>query len=522
MNIVITGNAVPPPGVRVHKVLRKGYTLYAGTHCHDGRPITESASYQEALRLGCSIVCREMAVDTKKAHDNLWVDTYAPSSLAEVIGHKDSITQLTSWLTSWPSQGRGALISGPPGIGKSTVAHLLAKHNGYVVAEYNASDTRSISMLRGLFALGIKRLRKELVIMDEVDGFTAQDRGGVGELADLIKKSNCPIICIANQVPPKLAPLQKACLVVKFSRPVKSTIATSLMAICKKEGRAVSKVELETLCETGGNDIRSIINQLQFNSGDTNTSPHPSTSISQKDSMLRLDLFSATQKLMSNKRCSLNEADDFVYVDYGMVPLMVQEAYLASSRTLDEAVVASEQVSFGDLISTRQWKTQDWSLLPHVVHSTVATSRKVTGPCPFQIFPRLLGKNATRGKHRRWMEEVGRVRGRSASSVRLDETESIRNILMRPLTSLKGEKGDLPVIQQVIERLDAIRMSRDQLVEYVSETLLSSMEIPTKVKTMFTREYNKGHAVDKSALKRKNEEEEDEEEEEEEEEQEDR
>jgi hypothetical protein len=219
---------------------------------------------------------------------------------------------------------------------------------------------------------------------------------------------------------------------------------------------------------------------------------------------------------MSNKRASLSDADDFVYVDYGMVPLMVQEAYLASSKTLDEAVDASEQVSFGDLMSTRQWKTQDWSLLPHVVHSTVATSRKVTGPCPFQIFPRLLGKNATRGKHRRQMEEVGRMRSRSAASVRLEEAECIRNILLRPLASLKGEKSELPIIQDMIGRMDHMRLTRDQLVENIGETLLYSVDIPTKVKTMFTREYNKGHSVIKEKKEEKEEDEEEEEEDQEE------
>ena len=523
MNIVKTGNTTSQEG-RVHKVLRKGYVLHAGTHCNDGRPITESARYQEAVRLGIPIVLESSKEERKGGRDDLWVDRYAPKTLTDVIGHKESIAQLTQWIKAWPANSRGALISGPPGIGKSTMAHLIAKTAGYTVTEYNASDTRSISMLRGMFGLGMKRLQKEVVIMDEVDGFSAQDRGGVGELADLIRKSNCPIICIANQLPPKLAPLQKACLVVKCSRPVKSSIATAMLGLCKKEGVTISKAELETLCETGGNDIRSIVNQLQY--GGTRVPPYPpingtmsnstpSIDVSQKDATLRLDLFSATQKLMSNKRISLHEADDFVYVDYGMVPLMVQEAYLAASKSLDEAVSASEQISFGDMMSTRQWKTQDWSLLPHVVHSTVATSRKVTGPCPFQIFPQLLGKNSKKMKHRRWMEDVARSRGRSASSMRLDEAESLRTILLRPLASLKGEKADLPAIQQLIQRLDAVRLTRDQLLENVYETVFGDMDVPTKVKTMFTREYNKGHSMVKKVVKLEDDEDEDDEEEEE-------
>lgn len=521
MNIVNTGNTPQKEG---RKVLRKGYVLHAGTHCNDGRPIAESARYQEAVRLGIPIVLESSNEERKGGRDDLWVDRYAPKTLVDVIGHKESIAQLTQWLKAWPASSRGALISGPPGIGKSTMAHLIAKAAGYTITEYNASDTRSISMLRGMFGLGMKRLQKEVVIMDEVDGFSAQDRGGVGELADLIRKSNCPIICIANHLPPKLAPLQKACLVVKCSRPVKSTIATAMLGLCKKEGVTISKAELETLCETGGNDIRSIVNQLQYGgtrvppeqpsaaSRQSRLDPSPSNDVSQKDATLRLDLFSATQKLMSNKRISLHEADDFVYVDYGMVPLMVQEAYLAASRSLDEAVAASEQISFGDMMCTRQWKTQDWSLLPHVVHSTVATSRKVTGPCPFQIFPQLLGKNSKKMKHRRWMEDVARSRGRSASSMRLDEAESIRTILLRPLASLKGEKGDLPAIHQLIQRLDAVRLSRDQLLENVCETVFGDIDVPTKVKTMFTREYNKGHSMVKKVAKSVDEEEEEEEE----------
>ena len=339
--------------------------LHVGSECNDGRPIVESWKYKEAIRRSVPIISADSTIHKPKSVKTSFTTAYKPTSLKEVIGHKDSISTLSQWLSTWETkcntESKGALVVGPPGIGKTTTVHLLAKEFGYAITEYNASDTRSVSMLRGLLGLGMKRLRKEIIVMDEVDGFTAQERGGVGELADLIRKSNIPIICIANQLVPKLAPLQKTCLLVKFSRPVKSTIATALLAVCKKEGISKSKTDLEALCEQNGNDIRSLLNQLEFGA-----------SSSEKDSSLRLDLFSATQKLMSNRRLPISDAEEFVYVDYGMVPLMVQEAYLAASRTLDEAVDAAEQVSFGDLISCRQWKTQDWSLLPHVVHSTVA------------------------------------------------------------------------------------------------------------------------------------------------------
>jgi len=46
---------------------------------------------------------------------------------------------------------RCVLISGPPGIGKTTSAHLVAKLLGYDVLELNASDTRSKKMLEEAF-----------------------------------------------------------------------------------------------------------------------------------------------------------------------------------------------------------------------------------------------------------------------------------------------------------------------------------------------------------------------------------
>jgi replication factor C subunit 1 len=484
MDIVCTGSITAPTGKRIHKVIRPGVVLHAGEQCNDGRPITESWRYQQAQKQGIPIVHAKQKIARPKVacprNQELWVDKYTPSTMADIIGHKEPIQQLTQFLQA----GRGGiLIVGPPGIGKTTTVHVVARELGYKVAEHNASDTRSVSLLRGMIALGMKRLQKEVIVMDEVDGLSGGgERGGIGELADLIRKSNVPIVCIANHLPPKLKPLQNACQVIKFHRPVKSTIATALLGIAKKEGLTITKAELEGMCETSGNDIRSILNRLQFDGKVKHVG-------GEKDAMLRLDLFSATQRLIGNKRLSITEAEDLVYVDYGMVPLMVQEGYLGASRgSLEDAAAAAEEISFGDLINQRLWRTQDWSLLPHVVHSTVAAARTVQGPAPFQIFPQLLGKNSKRAKHRRLLEEVGRVRHQSVRSLRLYELEPMEKILLQPLQKEK------PDIKGTIKRMEVMKLTRDDVLDTLNDVLFTPVEIPTKVKTAFTREYNKSIA----------------------------
>ncbi len=41
-------------------------------------------------------------------------------------------------------------------------------------------------------------LHKTCLVMDEVDGMSGGDRGGIAEIIDMIKKTRTPIICICN------------------------------------------------------------------------------------------------------------------------------------------------------------------------------------------------------------------------------------------------------------------------------------------------------------------------------------
>lgn len=183
--------------IKTTKVLKPGCILYVGTECNDGRPITESFRYKQAVAMGIPIVHQ-----SQKEKKELFVEKYKPKTVHEIIGHKDQIKELAEFLQGFPKEKRGILITGPPGIGKTTMAHLVSQACGYAVAEYNASDTRTVKALEGL---NQRRLFKEVVIMDEIDGLS--ERGGIGEIANLIRTSQVPIICIANERPPKLKPI---------------------------------------------------------------------------------------------------------------------------------------------------------------------------------------------------------------------------------------------------------------------------------------------------------------------------
>ncbi|XP_051939419.1 chromosome transmission fidelity protein 18 homolog isoform X2 [Hippocampus zosterae] len=207
-----------------------------------------------------------------------------------------------------------ALLSGPPGLGKTTLAHVIAKHAGYNVVEINGSDDRSAEVFQKRIdtatqmksVLGADQ-RPNCLIIDEIDGAPAaainillatlnRKDGHSGEAAaESAKKKKKkesillrPIICICNDLyVPALRPLRQQAFLLTFPQTQSSRLAQRLAEISLRHGMKADTGTLMLLCEKTDNDIRSCINTLQFLFGrghkQLNTRIIQCVSVGQKD-----------------------------------------------------------------------------------------------------------------------------------------------------------------------------------------------------------------------------------------------
>nr|XP_015298170.2 chromosome transmission fidelity protein 18 homolog isoform X2 [Macaca fascicularis] len=189
-----------------------------------------------------------------------------------------------------------ALLCGPPGLGKTTLAHVIARHAGYSVVEMNASDDRSPEAFRTRIEAATQMEsvlgaggKPNCLVIDEIDGAPV---AAINVLLSILNRKGPqeaepqgpavpsgggrrrraegallmrPIICICNdQFAPSLRQLKQQALLLHFPPTLPSRLVQRLQEVSLRQGMRTDPGVLAALCEKTDNDIRACINTLQF------------------------------------------------------------------------------------------------------------------------------------------------------------------------------------------------------------------------------------------------------------------
>lgn len=471
----------------------------------------------------------------------LWVDKYRPRVWTELVGNNSKILQLKNWLSQWNGQKtnfrRAMLISGPPGVGKTSSAQLVCAALGFRYFEVNASDARNKSTaavtdgMRNNVLTIVKEMisnasltfggetRKMALIMDEVDGMSSGDRGGVSELINIIKNSRIPIICICNdKYSPKLKGLISVCDECVYQRPLKTQIIKHVTKIGQAEGLSLTGDVTAKLVESCCNDIRLCINQLQFTSQTVfamGNAPHTVKDIPGNP-------FSNTDILFSTgSQLSVSDKERLSLSDAELIPLFVHENYvnmrpygaMSDMDRLSLSAASSSRLSEFDMICTAVYSRQHWSLLPVCTMlgavlpaSVVSGRRELIAPSPgernFHRFPSLLGKMSSSSKVRRLCSELssrfstGISKGVSSSQLRLNYFALMRLRTLKEMTFTSKGGKEQEGIESVLAFMHIYKLKREDWDTLHDSTRLEgkgaffqppALVLCSKTKAKFTR-----------------------------------
>lgn len=346
----------------------------------------------------------------------LWTDKYRPQSLDEVVGNNKEKKTILEWINNWKrgDPQNPLLLVGPPGIGKTTLAQVIAKEFSEYV-ELNASDKRSHDIIkrtigessssRSLFGDDYK-----LIILDEVDGIHGtNDRGGVKAIGEIIKSSKHPLILIANDFYSKrLTSLKTKCTVLKMSKVRSPSINKLLREIAQNEEVKVNPAALKELSKKANGDMRSAINTLQSLANKEEVlEVQDVENITTKDD--RSTIINGVTAVLKSK--NLKHVKDALRVEED--PTLVME-YIAENipreyTKKDEIKKAYENISKADLYFGRAQHTRNYGYWKYASdfmgigvssskHDTYKKFTKITSPTTFTLMGRNRVKRNLRDK----------------------------------------------------------------------------------------------------------------------------
>ncbi|KAL8957662.1 MAG: hypothetical protein Q9183_005997, partial [Haloplaca sp. 2 TL-2023] len=187
-------------GIEIHKLLEKA------TKSADIPVRTESSD--KGIRP--SIEGPSAPGTDRKGRTLLWTEKYRAKKFTDLVGDERTHREVLRWVKRWdpvvfPGSSKVIpksktadnvaeerphrkvlLLTGPPGLGKTTLAHVCARQAGYEIVEINASDERSRDIVKGKI--------RDIVATENVRGVNTKTSGGN------VRRAGRPVCVVVDEV----------------------------------------------------------------------------------------------------------------------------------------------------------------------------------------------------------------------------------------------------------------------------------------------------------------------------------